>query len=52
VPATFDGVKLTHIGRVVRGTPTRVLLAGVALQPRGYDHFGSPHAVKLEKFNL
>jgi thiamine-monophosphate kinase len=52
VPETFRGSPLTRIGRMVRGEPGRVLLNGIALKPRGYDHFRHTHTVNLEELNL
>jgi thiamine-monophosphate kinase len=39
VPAGFEGLALTKLGRIVRGTPGDVGLDGSPLQPMGYDHF-------------
>ena len=52
VPETFQGLPLTPIGRVVKGKPGRVLLNGIVLTPKGYDHFRHIHTVKLEESNL
>ncbi len=39
LPAVFDGVPLTRIGTVTRGSPGRVRVDGAPLQARGFDHF-------------
>jgi thiamine-monophosphate kinase len=39
VPAEFDGISLTRIGRVARGTAGEVRFEGKPLPPMGYDHF-------------
>ena len=39
VPAEFEGVPLTRIGRMRKGRPGAVLLDGAPLAPLGYDHF-------------
>jgi thiamine-monophosphate kinase len=39
VPAAFEGLPLSRIGRMVTGTPGQVLLDGLVLKQRGYDHF-------------
>jgi thiamine-monophosphate kinase len=38
VPASFDGVALTPIGRLVEGRRGEVRFEGGVLPPRGYDH--------------
>jgi thiamine-monophosphate kinase len=39
VPEESEGIRLTRIGRMVRGAPGEVRLKGEPLSPRGYDHF-------------
>ena len=39
VPDAFEGVPLTRIGEIRRGTAGAVLLAGHPLKPGGWDHF-------------
>jgi len=39
VPAGFEGVPLTEIGRIRSGRAGEVLLDGARLEPLGYDHF-------------
>jgi len=39
VPAAFEGVPLTRIGKITKGTPGSITYAGRPLAPRGYDHF-------------
>ncbi len=39
VPGQFEGLKLTRIGRMLRGPAGEIRLNGAALQPEGYDHF-------------
>ncbi|MCS7315699.1 MAG: thiamine-phosphate kinase [Bryobacterales bacterium] len=39
VPQRRGGVSLTRIGRIVRGRPGRIVLAGERLRPLGWDHF-------------
>jgi thiamine-monophosphate kinase len=41
VPAEFEGVPLTRIGRIVKGRAGEVRLDGKPLAPLGYDHFRS-----------
>jgi thiamine-monophosphate kinase len=41
-PAEFEGVPITCIGAMVRGTPGQVKLDGRKLEPLGYDHFRAP----------
>jgi thiamine-monophosphate kinase len=52
VPPNFEGLALTRIGRIVRGITGRVLLDGVVLEPRGYDHFKRDHTVNLRESKL
>ncbi len=44
VPASFEGIPLTRIGRMLRGAPGRVDLGGVALPRGGWDHLRGVHA--------
>lgn len=39
VPAAFEGLALTRIGKIVQGGAGEVLLDGKPLAPLGYDHF-------------
>ena len=39
IPAKFENIPLTRIGRVVKGRPGEVLLKGKPLEPLGFDHF-------------
>lgn len=39
VPAKFERLPLTQIGRIVKGKAGSVRLSGKPLPPRGYDHF-------------
>ena len=39
VPAIWEGLPLTRIGEIRKGSPGVVLLDGVPLPPLGYDHF-------------
>jgi thiamine-monophosphate kinase len=39
VPATFNGIPLTRIGRMRRGRPGEVKFRGRLLKPRGWDPF-------------
>ncbi len=41
VPSKFEGVPLTRIGGIVKGSAGEVLLDGKPLAPLGYDHFSS-----------
>jgi thiamine-monophosphate kinase len=52
VPDSFQGVRLTRIGTVTKGAPGLVLLGGIELSARGYDHFRTDHAVNLKEANL
>ena len=39
VPAAFEGIPLTCIGSVIKGTAGEVFLDSKPLPPKGYDHF-------------
>jgi thiamine-monophosphate kinase len=39
VPARSEGLQLTRIGTIEKGSPGVVLLDGAPLEPLGYDHF-------------
>ena len=52
VPASVHDLRLTRIGRIIRGKPGAVLLGGIGLPPRGYDHFQPNHAVNLDESSL
>jgi thiamine-monophosphate kinase len=52
VPGDFHGLRLTRIGRIVPGPPGQVLLDGLVLEARGYDHFGHSDTVNLEESKL
>jgi len=39
VPRSHAGLPLTRIGRIVRGRPGTIILAGELVQPLGWDHF-------------
>jgi len=42
VPERFEGLPLTRIGTIRKGTPGEVRLGGLPLAPLGYDHFRQP----------
>jgi thiamine-monophosphate kinase len=42
IPASFEGLALACIGRVVKGTPGEVRMNGEIVPPRGFDHFSNP----------
>jgi thiamine-monophosphate kinase len=39
VPVAFESIPLTRIGVMRRLSPGKVIMAGKALKPGGYDHF-------------
>jgi hypothetical protein len=39
VPAEFEGIPLTRIGKVERGIAGEVRFEGAPLAPMGFDHF-------------
>lgn len=39
VPRRHAGLPLTRIGRIVKGRPGTIILAGEVVQPQGWDHF-------------
>jgi len=45
VPARFGDLPLTRIGTIVRGVAGEVMVKGVPLTARGYDHFSSARFV-------
>lgn len=39
VPRRHGGLPLTRIGRIVKGRPGTIIVAGQLVQPQGWDHF-------------
>ena len=44
LPLAYQGIALTRIGTIERGTRGRVMLAGKLLQPKGWDPFRNSSA--------
>ncbi len=49
IPAAVDGLALTRIGTIVKGSPGAVRLNGKPLPALGYDHFATRFAMHFKK---